>query len=239
MNDNPKTEKEVIYVPLPNMEMTEQDDEIDLIELWNILWQRKWFIAGFTLACTLVAVYVTLNVLPKTYRSDVVLHPTETSQQSGLASLAASLPISLPIGGGSGKSANIVSFLNSRTIKERLTEKYDLLQIFYSAIWDKESQTWMVEDPKGKPTLRNAVNHLANLYTVNSDKKTGLITVTFISEDPEFTKIMLERIVKEVSYYFENEYDSDAKQERQFVEKQLAKAENELDFWKNRYLQAS
>ena len=51
------------------------------------------------------------------------------------------------------------------------------------------------------------------------------------AEDPEFTKIMLQRIVKEVRYYLENDYESDAKREREFVETQLNKAEKELEYW--------
>jgi len=66
-------EKEFIYVPVPQMDQMGDDDEIDLLELWNVIWKGKWFIMGFTLLCTLVAVYATLYVLPVIYKSDVVL----------------------------------------------------------------------------------------------------------------------------------------------------------------------
>ena len=138
--DHPK--KEFIYVPVPQMEQMGDDDEIDLLELWNVIWKGKWFIMGFTLLCTLVAVYYTLYVLPVTYKSDVVLQPTEETSQSGLSVLAATLPISIPLGNTGGKNANIVSFLNSRTIKERLIEKYDLLPKLYPGIWDNKNQKW-------------------------------------------------------------------------------------------------
>ena len=42
---------------------------------------------------------------------------------------------------------------------------------------------------------------------------------------------MLQRIIKEVRYYLENDYESDAKREREFVETQLNKAEKELEYW--------
>ena len=116
---NEAKEKEFIYVPVPQMDQRNmEEDEIDLLELWNIIWKGKWFIAGFTLTATLVAVYVSLFVLPVTYKSDIVLQPMETSQKSGLEALAGSLPFSIPMGGGGGdKSANIIAFLNSRSIK--------------------------------------------------------------------------------------------------------------------------
>jgi len=57
------------------------------------------------------------------------------------------------------------------------------------------------------------------------------LTLSWIDEDPEFTKIMLERVVQEIRNYLENEYESDSKREREFVESQLEKAETELDHW--------
>jgi uncharacterized protein involved in exopolysaccharide biosynthesis len=224
-------EKEFIYVPVPQMEQMGEDDEIDLLELWNTIWKGKWFIMGFTLLCTLVAVYVTLYVIPVTYKSDVVLQPTETSSPSGLSALAANLPMGFSLGGGGGKNANIVSFLNSRTIKERLIEKYDLLPKLYSEIWDKENKKWMIDDPEDKPTMLKAIINLKDRYGINKDEKTALITISWMDEDPEFTKIMLQRIVKEIRYYLENEYESDAKREREFVENQLNKSEKELEYW--------
>jgi uncharacterized protein involved in exopolysaccharide biosynthesis len=222
-------EKEFIYVPVPQMEQPE--DEIDLLELWNTIWKGKWFIIGFTLLCTLVAVYYTLYVLPVTYKSDVVLQPTEMSSQSGLSALAANLPISI-LGSSGGKSVNIVSFLESRTIKRRLIEKYDLLPKLYSDIWDKENQKWTIDDPEDKPTLLKGIQEkFKGIYIVDKDKKTELITISWTDEDPEFTKSMLQRIVKEVRYYLENEYESDAKRERAFVESQLNKSEKELEYW--------
>ena len=224
-------EKEIIYVPVPQMDQMGEDDEIDLLDLWNTIWKGKWFVMGFTLLCTLVAVYVTLYVMPVTYKSNVVLQPTETSSMSGLSALAANLPISIPLGGKGDKNANIISFLNSRTIKERLIEKYELLPKLYSDIWDKENKKWLIDDPEEKPTMLKAIENLKDRYQVYKDRESELVTITWFDEDPEFTKIMLQRIVREVRYYLENEYESDAKREREFVENQLNKAEKELDYW--------
>jgi len=223
-------EKEFIYVPVPQMEQPE--DEIDLLELWNVIWKGKWFVMGFTLACTLVAVYITLYVLPVTYKSDMVIQPTEVSSQSVLSALAVSLPISIPMGNSGDKNIKLFTFLNSRTIKQRLIEKYDLLPKLYSKIWDKENGRWLIDDPNDMPTVIKLIQEgFADIYNASEHKKTGLITISWTDQDPEFTKIMLNRTEKELRYFLENEYESDAKREREFVESQLAKAESELEFW--------
>lgn len=230
MDDQIKqSEKEFVYIPVPQMD---QEDEIDLLELWNVIWKGKWFIFGFTLLTTLIAVYVTLYVLPVTYKSDIVLQPTETTSNSGLSALAANLPISLPISGGNNKNENIVSFLNSRTIKQRLIEKYNLLPKFYSKIWDTENQKWEVNNPEDQPTVLKAIQEeFQKIFIIDQDTKTNLITISWIDQDPKFTKTMLLRTVKELKYYLENEYESDAKREREFVDTQLKKSEKELEYW--------
>lgn len=223
-------EKEFVYIPVPQMDT--EADEIDLLEVWNTLWKGKWFIMGFTLVCTLIAVYITLYILPVTYKSNIVVQPTETSSQSGLSALAASLPISLPMGSGGDKNINIVSFLESRTIKQRLIEKYDLLPKFYSDLWDSENKKWLVESPEDAPTVLKAVQkRFKDIYSVNKDDKTNLIIISWIDQDPEFTKLMLDRTVQELRYFLENEYESDAKRERVFVESQLNVSEKELEHW--------
>ena len=122
--------------------------------------------------------------------------------------------------------------MESRTIKERLIEKYDLLPKLFSDIWDKENKKWMVDDSEDKPTILKGIQEkFKKIYIVNKDKKNELITISWTDEDPEFTKTMLQRVVKEARYYLENEYESDAKRERVFVESQLNKAEKELEHW--------
>lgn len=229
MGDNIKQpEKEFVYIPVPQ---TDQEDEIDLLELWNIMWKGKWFISGFTFVATLIAVYVTLYVLPVTYKSDMVLQPTESTSKSGLSALAASLPINIPLGNSGDKNINIIIFLKSRTIKQRLIEKYNLLPKFYPEIWDSENQKWIIDDPEDKPTVLKGIQKLEGIYQINKDKITGLISISWVDQNPEFTKTMLLRIVKELEFYFENEHESDAKRQREFVEAQVTKSEKELEYW--------
>ena len=98
--------KEVIYVPAYTGMMPGEEDEIDLLQLWRVVWNAKVFILGFTIAATLAAVFVTLYVLPVTYKSETVLLPTESDSGGtlgALAGLAGSLPIPINLPGG-GKS---------------------------------------------------------------------------------------------------------------------------------------
>ena len=85
------------------------DDEIDLKELFSVLWEGKLliiFITGFAAAC---AVLFALS-LPNIYESKALLAPKDESAAGGLAGLArqygglASLA-GINIGGGGGESS--------------------------------------------------------------------------------------------------------------------------------------
>ena len=233
MTPTEKTEKEIVYVQAPYMEGMD-DDEIDLLELWNVIWSAKWFIMGFSLLCTLIAVLVTLYVLPVIYKSDATLQPTTSSSSamSKLAGLVGNLPIDLP-GGGDDKSAGLMAFLQSRTLKERLFTKYGLLQRIHKDDRDAVNNKWLIDDPEDIPTIIWALQteELKSIYGVDQDKKTSLVTLSWSDEDPAFAKTMIDRIIAELQHYLDKEYVTDAKRERVFVEDQLKKATKELDYW--------
>ena len=227
------SETEYIYVPVPK---PDQDDEIDLIELWNAIWQRKWFVFGITFFCTIVAVIMALFVLKATYKSDIVLQPIETdsSKLSGISSLIGNLQLPLSmLPESENKSANIMSFLKSRTLKTRLITGFNLLPKIYPEKWDKANQKWAIDDPTDEPTVIMTLQkeELEDIFIVTQDTATSLITISWVDEDPEFAATMLDNVVEKLNYYLENEYESDAKRERTFVEEQLSKTEKELDYW--------
>ena len=58
---------------------------------------------------------------------------------------------------------------------------------------------------------------MKKIYQVSQDKTTSLITVYWVDEDPKFAASMLNHVVDKLNYYLENEYESDAKREREFV----------------------
>ena len=230
--------KQVVYLsPYPGPDgCGSPEDEINLLELWNVLWRRKIFISGFTLLMTLIAVYVTLYVLPVTYQSQAVLLPNGSSDSSklgSLASLAGSLPIPISLPGGDSGSQLLLAFLQSRDLKLKLIEKYELLPRLYKEVWDPVNRVWVVENPAERPTAILAIQKekLKEIYKVEQDDTTKLITITWVDEEAPFAAEMLRRVTAELDYYLANEYVSDAKRERLFVEKQLADATRELERW--------
>jgi uncharacterized protein involved in exopolysaccharide biosynthesis len=234
MQDNERENPKVIYVPSFSDLANPAADEIDLREIWHALRRGQWFIAGVTGVATLIALLVAFMVLPVTYQSGAVLVPAQSPEDatSQLAGLAGNLGLPLALPGGE-KSNSIMAFLESRSLKERLITKYELLPRLYPKLWDDGRKSWVVKNPAETPTVTKALQEraLKDIYGVGQDKATDLIAITWVDRDPPFSALMLERIIKELQYYLENEYETDAQRERQFVEKQLGKATSELERW--------
>ena len=103
------------------------DDEIDLRELFSVLWDGKKLIVGITAVFALVAVFYALSI-PNQYRATALVSPAEGSggglsgalgQLGGLASLAG-----VSIGGGESSEAQVAQeIMRSRGLLKSLLVK--------------------------------------------------------------------------------------------------------------------
>lgn len=60
-----------------HLEMQYMDDEIDLLELFAVLWRGKWIVVSITLLCA-VAAFVWLKLQPSIYRVDASIDTAST-----------------------------------------------------------------------------------------------------------------------------------------------------------------
>ena len=225
--------KEIVYAYPVLPGTMGQEDEINLLDLWRVFWSGKLFIVSFVLICTLIAGVVSFTLLPRLYKSTATLIPVkqEKTPLGNLSGLIGNLPLPITLPGQG--ASNIMSFLESRTLKERLISKYDLLPVLYPESWNPETKSWKINDSKKKPTIIKAIqgNALKPFYSVSQDQKTRLITIGWAGRDPAFCALMLERIINELTFFLENEYVSDARREREFIEDQLVTAKEDLEYW--------
>ena len=228
--------------------MENEEPEVSLLDYLAVIWEAKWMIGAMVFLSGLVAAIISLYVLPVQYKSSATLMP-QTSQAGGamskLQGMAGNLPISLPSGiggGGGGGKQTMLAFLKSRNLKKRLIKKYDLLPILYDDLWNEEIQEWEVEDPSNRPTINKALQSgaVSGLFSVSAPQgsliggeTSNLINISSVSEDPQLTKKMINYVIDELRHYLENEYEYDAQREREFIEKQLSQAEEELEYWEN------
>jgi uncharacterized protein involved in exopolysaccharide biosynthesis len=151
------------------------DDEIDLWELWDILWSEKWWIIGASLLFGAGGATYSLLQTP-VFEAKVVLSPAQQTQGSGASSLLAQFA---PIAGIAGISASPqfgVATLQSVQFAEEFIIKNDLLPTLLEGVEGAEDQ---------KPDIRDGVRIFQQqVAKIASDVKTGLVTITVSWKDP-------------------------------------------------------
>lgn len=202
-----------------------QNDEIDLREIWNILWDGKWWIIGITFLFAVGSVILAIT-LPNQYKAEVILAPAqkEGGGLSGLAAQYGGLAAMAGINLSSGQSSDIneaIALVKSWPFLEELVNKYNLKplvlavkkwddinnQIIFDAdVYDQEKQLWVREAEPNKPsepTSYEIFEALVDMISISQDDKTGLIRMTVEHYSPVIAHTWLEMLVNEVNQYFQ------------------------------------
>lgn len=202
-----------------------RDDEIDLREIWDILWCGKWWIVGVAFSISLITVFYALT-LPNQYKAEVVLAPAQennggigglAAQYSGLAAMAG-----ISLRGGQGSDVDqAIALLRSWPFLDTLVEKYNLKPLIMAVkgwdsvsnkviydldIYDPSLQQWMREPKPGRPqepTSYEVYKVFSGMIMVNQDAKTGLIRVSVEHYVPKLAYDWSNLIVKEINQYFQ------------------------------------
>lgn len=167
------------------MEMQElPDEEINLLEYWNVLWRRKYYLIALFIITVTATMFVSFQ-LPKFYKSDTIII-TSGSESGGLGAALSALPLAGAFGGLGGVQTpadKIMVVLKSRSIAEEVINRFDLLKVFYDKAWDQTSGTW--KDPAKHPLMEDAVKMLTTNVAKFNKSKEGAITISVEWKDPK------------------------------------------------------
>jgi len=204
---------------LKNQEIC-QEDEIDLFELFHIIWNNRFFIAKIVFGITILTAIISF-ILPKTYTSESVIVPvTKSSSGSGLSAIAAMA--GLPVGGDQA-TANVVAVLNSNTLRERVVKDLNLLD---EILKDKKNEF--------KRPYQEAGIRLKNNIKINEDKKNGTIKIEVDWKDPDKAQKINESIIKNLRQILNEKSFTVAKMNRVFYENELNKTLESLKLAMNK-----
>lgn len=223
-----------------------RDDEIDLRELFSVIWQGKWLIAGVTLVFAVASVVIAL-MLPNIYKSEALLAPASEEQGAGglagLASqfggLASMAGINLGGNGGTDKTQLAIEVLKSRQFIGDFIEKHQILPelmavdkwnmadnslSFYPEIYNQQSKTWVreVKPPfKSKPSLQEAHKEFLKIFTVNKDNDNGMVTITVEHQSPYIAKQWVDWLVSDINLTMKERDVAEATRSTEFLNKQI------------------
>ena len=212
--EDPTTSVEMTAEP----EYTMSDLGSSLMEKLQLLWEKRRhlqraFFAG--LACGLIVAFL----IPSQYESTVQLMPPDSQSSSGLAMLAA---LTAKTGGGiggiagdllgiKGSGALFTGILHSRTVQDRLVNRFDLRKVYSIRLQE------------------DARKELADNTGISEDRKNGIVSVTATDRDPKRAAAIAQGYVEELNQLVSELSTSAAHRERVFLEERLTEVKRDLD----------
>ena len=189
-----------------------------LVDRLRILWQHRRFL-GKAVLTGLCAGLLVAFLIPSRYESTVQLMPPDSQSSSGLAMLAA---LTAKTGGGLGAVAGdllgvkssgalFVGILRSRTVEDRLVDRFELKKI-YSVKLNEDARKRLSENSSAA-----------------EDRKTGIVTITVADRDPRRAAAIAQAHVEELNQLSSELSTSAAHRERVFLEERLAAVKHDLD----------
>ncbi|MBF0423396.1 MAG: hypothetical protein HQL73_10430, partial [Magnetococcales bacterium] len=181
-----------------------QDDALNFLDFWRILFNSKWLILFFAMLGGVGGVYMAMST-PPIYRTQVLMEPVAEDHKSsggllaqygGLAALAG-----IDLGGSNSSKGTALAILSSYKFIEGFLKEENLIPILYAKRWDLASQSWKDTDPNSKHTLWDAVHYFKGILKVTEDKKTNMIVLAIEWRDREQATQWANLLVERINHY--------------------------------------
>ena len=190
-----------------------QDDEINLLDYWRVVWRYKWLVGVLCVSSVTAALVVSL-LSPSIYESKTTILTPKEVGGSGLLSALGIAGIGQQIGGISLPSLTpnrdlIISLLKSRTLAKHLLEELKLMDYYKAGRVD------------------DAIDSLLGATKVSVSKE-GIIEISVEDVDPKMAANIANAYVGQLDRMIMQLGTSSASNQRKFVSELMAKAESEL-----------
>jgi uncharacterized protein involved in exopolysaccharide biosynthesis len=200
------------------------DEEIDLADIWRVLAAGRAVIGAITSVCIAAAVAVAFLMTP-VYRAETLLAPVESSDKSASPILqfgALEGFAGIGLGGGSGgDSAEALATLTSRVFTDAFIREEKLMPVLYADRWDAARKGW--KEGEEPPTAWDAYRLFdRNVRFVNKDVKTGLVTLAIEWRDPDSAALWANRLVQRINAERRAEAIREAETSISYLKEQLA-----------------
>jgi uncharacterized protein involved in exopolysaccharide biosynthesis len=202
----------------PQLEFDERAARERTVAHFRLLWESRRFLARVAGAGLLLSMIVAL-LIPSRYQSVARLMPPDNQSGSGLAMATAAL--SGQAGGLAGMAGDLlglksssdlfVGVLTSRTVADKLIQKFNLQKVY------------------GSRRMEDARKELAAHTDTSTDRKSQIITITVTDKNPQRATAMAQAYVEELNRLVSEVSTSAARRERIFLEGRLQAVNQDLE----------
>ena len=246
--NNPSTQQRTIQnnEPIPSNTYNHNiaDDEVDLRELFAVIWQGKWLIITITALLAFASVVYAIN-LPNIYKSEALLAPAEEQQGGGLGALAGQFGGLASLAGvnlGSGptnKTQLAIEVLKSRQFTSYFIQKHNILAdlmaakswdmqanvvVYDDEIYDTRNNKWVREVAapfKPKPSMQEAFKVFSKIISASTDKESGMISVSVEHVSPSVAQQWVSWLIEDINQTMKERDVLEAIKSTDFLTQQL------------------
>ena len=224
---------------------SQYDDEIDLRELFGVLWAGKAKIIAITAVFAVASVIYALSV-PNQYKATALLAPAQSDggglsgalgQLGGLASLAG---VSLD-GGESGEAQIAQEIMKSWSyIEGFIADNNIAVEVYAAEGWNKGSNTlqinndaydvetteWLIEDEFGTinpPSSWQLFEAFSRMLSISEDKKSGLVLVSIEYYSPQIAKQWVDMYVESINRFMQQRQIEKVTRNINYLQEQIEK----------------
>ena len=231
--------------PTDHQSLDQFDDEIDLRELFGVLWAGKIKIIAITVIFAVASVNYALSV-PNQYKATALLAPAKSDggglsgalgQMGGLASLAG-----ISLGGGESGEAQIAQeIMKSWSYIEGFIADNDLavelaaaqgwskgsneLQI-NDSVYDTENKQWLSKNEAGvmgPPSSWSLFKAFSGRLAVSEDKNSGLVSVSIEYYSPLIAKQWVDLYVESINRFMQQRQVTKVSRNIEYLQEQIGK----------------
>ena len=220
---------------LASMYGMQQEDEIDLLEYWNVIWKKRWLIITTSFMAAVIAAGISL-LMPNIYRAEALLAPVGgdeskggiSSMLGGLGGLASLAGVSM--GSGSSVEQNM-AVLKSREFIWGFVKDEKLMPILFADAWDAEKKQWIATEVEDQPSLWDAWRLLVvgGVLSVSVDKDSGLVRLAIEWSDPELAAVWVMKLVARINSHLREQAILQSAQKLKYLELELARTQIEAN----------
>jgi LPS O-antigen subunit length determinant protein (WzzB/FepE family) len=224
---------------------SQYDDEIDLRELFGVLWAGKIKIVAITAVFAVASVIYALSV-PNQYKATALLAPAQSDggglsgalgQLGGLASLAG-----VSLGGGESGEAQIAQEIMKSWsyIEGFIADNNIAVEVYAAEGWSKGSNTlqinndaydvetneWLVEDESGAiaaPSSWQLFESFSQILSVSEDKKSGLVSVSIEYYSPQIAKQWVDMYIESINRFMQQRQIDKVTRNINYLQEQIEK----------------
>jgi uncharacterized protein involved in exopolysaccharide biosynthesis len=220
-----------------NQEDLIQDKEINLLDIFQILWDKKVFITLLTSLIALISILYALS-LPNIYQSQALLSVSDDSQSNmGMlgqySSMARMAGFSLPTANGDKSLEAIERVKSYEFFSKFFLPMISLQDLMATSEWDSSSNRIIYDnenfDPdtiiwlKGQPSSQKAYKKYQSIMNISQNRKTSFITVSIKHHSPYVAKEWTDIIIQQINNSMRDEEKNRIMKSIEFLNAQALK----------------